>query len=278
MAKRFTDSNKWRKPWFRKLNIKAKLLWIYLCDECDHCGLIDIDFELISFQIGFKIEESDLFEFFGDKIEKVGSSKFFLLPFFNFQYSSAKDSWTAKIKARDAIASLGYEIENDEVLSKKGKKDGKNHSTPTVGGQENSVLIVDVGEDVVVGVGVVKDKERDFEIFKDYWNTLPFGLNKVTKLTDDRKKKLKARLKEATLEEWKQAMERIGKSSFLRGKSGGWKADFDWLIANEENRLKIIEGKYDNSSATVIDFKKSKAQETFDRTADMARRVMDGEL
>ena len=279
MAKRFTDSNKWRKPWFRKLSIKAKLLWIYLCDECDHSGVIDLDFELISFQVGFRIEESDLFEYFGDKVEKIGTSKFFLLPFYNFQYSSAKDTWTAKVKARDAITALGYEIKNDEVLSKNNVSDEKYPQSPHSGGPENSVLIVDVGvgvgvvEDVGVGVVVVEDKESDFKIFVEYWNTLPFGLTKVSKLTDERKRKLRARLKEATLDEWKQAMERIGQSSFLRGNVVKWKADFDWLISNEENRLKIIEGKYDNSTATVVDFKKTKAQQTESNLANLWAQV-----
>lgn len=116
-------------------------------------------------------------------------------------------------------------------------------------------------------------------IFVEYWNTLPFGLAKVSKLTDDRRKKLQTRLQEASLEDWKAAMERIGQSSFLRGKKTEWKADFDWFIANEQNRIKIIEGKYDNSTADVVEFKKTnKAQTIHDQLQDQFDRVARGEL
>lgn len=37
------------------------------------------------------------------------------------------------------------------------------------------------------------------------------------------------------------------RSSFLRGESGGsFRADLDWIIANEGNTFKVIEGRYDD--------------------------------
>jgi hypothetical protein len=42
------------------------------------------------------------------------------------------------------------------------------------------------------------------------------------------------------------AIEKIGSSNFLLGNNDkGWKVDFDWMIANDTNMIKIIEGKYD---------------------------------
>lgn len=57
MAKRFTDSDKWEDPWFRKLSNKGKLLFLYLCDSCDLAGFKERDDEMISFILKCQYEE-----------------------------------------------------------------------------------------------------------------------------------------------------------------------------------------------------------------------------
>ncbi len=119
MSKRLTDSKKWRNGWFRKLNIKAKLAWIYLCDECDFIGLFKIDYELASFQLDFDITPTLVRQWFGDKIFFFESDKIFIVPFFEFQYGESKDSWTAKSRAKDKIEALGFKVENNKVIIEK---------------------------------------------------------------------------------------------------------------------------------------------------------------
>ena len=37
MAKRFTDTDKWKKGFYKKItNLKYKLLWLYILDDCNH--------------------------------------------------------------------------------------------------------------------------------------------------------------------------------------------------------------------------------------------------
>lgn len=86
MCKRFTDTEKWRRPWFRKLSPTAKLAWMFLVDNCDHAGVWVADFELLSFQVGVQVNESNFIEWFGDKIVRVDSDKFFVPSFVEFQY------------------------------------------------------------------------------------------------------------------------------------------------------------------------------------------------
>jgi len=73
-------------------------------------------------------------------------------------------------------------------------------------------------------------------------------LPKVQKLTDTRKSKLNARLKDCGgIEGWKLAVEKLADSPFCRGESAtGWKADFDFLI-QEKSFTKLMEGSYDNN-------------------------------
>ena len=52
MAKRFTDTGKWDKSWFRKLGSKLRDIRQYVLDRCDHAGLIEIDLETFEHFIG----------------------------------------------------------------------------------------------------------------------------------------------------------------------------------------------------------------------------------
>ena len=65
------------------------------------------------------------------------------------------------------------------------------------------------------------------------------------KLTDGRKSKLKARLKDAGgLEGWRQAMQNLEASAFLCGHNDkGWKADIDFIL-QEKSFTRLIEGFY----------------------------------
>ena len=53
---RFTDPNKWKDSWFRKLTPPQKLLWMYLVDQCDNAGFFEYDAEMFAFFTGMKLE------------------------------------------------------------------------------------------------------------------------------------------------------------------------------------------------------------------------------
>ena len=52
MSKRFTDTEKWTDPWFRRLPPKFKSLWEYLRDNCDQAGFWKVDVDYAIFHIG----------------------------------------------------------------------------------------------------------------------------------------------------------------------------------------------------------------------------------
>ena len=86
MAKRFTDTDKWKKAWFRQLSPKLKCVWSYITDNCDHAGIWPIDIDLMSFQIGEKISMDELVKHFGARILTHDKTKLFLPTFIEFQY------------------------------------------------------------------------------------------------------------------------------------------------------------------------------------------------
>lgn len=79
------------------------------------------------------------------------------------------------------------------------------------------------------------------------WNAQD-GLCRVETVTrsSTRGKALNARLKEYGLDKVLAAIDRIGKSSFLRGENdSGWQVTFDWFV-KASNFVKVIEGQYDD--------------------------------
>lgn len=86
MAKRFTDTEKWRNPWYRKLPWKMKLLWSYICDTCDIAGIWYEDLEGASFAIGEEITREEYNRTFGKKLVRLKEDKVFFPQFVEFQY------------------------------------------------------------------------------------------------------------------------------------------------------------------------------------------------
>lgn len=85
------------------------------------------------------------------------------------------------------------------------------------------------------------------------WNEICTSLPKVMRLSDARREKVKARLKEwggdkdKMLDNARALFLRIERSDFLTGRSGKWKgASFDWIFDSRNNWIKVMEGNYDN--------------------------------
>lgn len=100
------------------------------------------------------------------------------------------------------------------------KEKGEEEATPTVSAQD----ILEAWERVCV----------------------PRGLAAVREFTETRRKKLGLRVREhPSFEWWDELFRRIAASGFLLGNgTKGWKVSFDWLIDNDTNVVKVLEGRY----------------------------------
>jgi len=87
MPKRFTDTEKWRKPWFRKLPQEYKLLWFYILDDCDHAGIWQVDIDVAEIRTGEEFDVNKAIEIFDNKIYVFDNkNKWFIPSFIEFQY------------------------------------------------------------------------------------------------------------------------------------------------------------------------------------------------
>jgi len=103
MAKRMTDSNKWKDPWFSDLPSKYKLFWIYILDDVDHAGIWKVNFKLAQFMIGDTLEQSEVKRIFGDRVIYVTDSYWFIWKFLSFQYPHGLKS---TVKAQDSVIKI----------------------------------------------------------------------------------------------------------------------------------------------------------------------------
>ncbi|MDF2952121.1 MAG: hypothetical protein K0S18_1704 [Anaerocolumna sp.] len=102
-----------------------------------------------------------------------------------------------------------------------------------------------------------KDKEVDKDIYKekinyqqiaDMYNEICISFPRLTKISEARKKAIKARLNTYTVEDFKKLFELTEKSDFLKGKNNrNWSANFDWLV-KDSNMAKVLDGNYANTS------------------------------
>lgn len=91
MAKRFTDSDKWKKPFIRSMEAPYKLLWLYILDDCDHAGIWQVDEDVAKIKIGLEIDFKKAIEVFGNHIQIIdGGEKWFISDFIDFQYGELK--------------------------------------------------------------------------------------------------------------------------------------------------------------------------------------------
>ncbi len=97
MAKRFTDTNKYKKPFIRGLQGAYKIFWDYLYHECDHAGIWIVDFEVAQLYVGkdMPINKDDALKYFnnGEKriIEIDGGQRWFIPSFIEFQYGELNE-------------------------------------------------------------------------------------------------------------------------------------------------------------------------------------------
>lgn len=245
MAKRFTDTDKWKRPWFRGLPPKAKVMWLYLLDQCDHAGIWLADFDLMSFQLDTKVAEADLKEWFGNKVFRVDQDKFFIPSFFEFQYADAKEGFKAKQSALRSLEKLGLLDDSGNPIEQLPNPPEESWDTSGLSMDCPSISKSKSTSKSKSNTGGVGGKSEHPLVA--IWNQNRGTLPEVRGCTGKRKIAADARWQEKSEETyWADVIHRIARSEFCQGKNDrGWVADFDFLIRPGTDD-KILEGKYDN--------------------------------
>ena len=100
---------------------------------------------------------------------------------------------------------------------------------------------------------VKNEKKEDicYQQIADMYNNTCVSFPRLTKLSDARKKAIKARLKTYTADDLQNAFTLAEQSDFLKGANNrNWSATFDWML-KDTNLAKILDGNYTNNSSKM---------------------------
>ena len=143
--------------------------------------------------------------------------------------------------------------QNKTLISNKGDKKCNNvtQECNIVQGCSNNV------QNCYIEKEIEKDKEielekRDrvsYQQIADMYNDICISFPKVRSLSEDRKKAIKARLKNYSIKDFENLFRKAEVSTFLKGSNNrNWSATFDWLI-KDSNMAKVLDGNYDNKNS-----------------------------
>jgi hypothetical protein len=107
---------------------------------------------------------------------------------------------------------------------------------------------IDVAEQKRILADFIYNKLPNYiDPFCDIWNLSVMsyeGVSQVKEITETRLRKFRVRIKEPAFD-FVKILTEIKLSPHLRGEnSRGWKVTFDWILENDQNYIKILEGNY----------------------------------
>ena len=181
MAKRFTETGKWKKKWIRELGPEMKLFWFYLLDNCDHAGIWEVDIELAAFQIGIELDESEILNTFNRKIVPFKPGKWFVPKFIVYQYGELNESNRAHLSVIKILTKYGLykglnEVEQGAYKKPEGAKDKEqykeldNVKDKDKESKESQLLTIGIQLVELQKDDQFKNRnvKKEFEDFKDY--------------------------------------------------------------------------------------------------------------
>lgn len=171
MAKRFTDSEKFRDNWYRKLKPKHKCLWEYMLSECSIAGILEFDFDIMSLYIGEKITQSDL-ELFSDKLVYLTEDKIFIPNFIKFQQKELNPSNPAHKNIILELEKYDIPITLENIdLQSPSKGASKGLQSPISNSIGNSNSISNSKE-------VITKNKKIINEFENFWKECPRKIGK----------------------------------------------------------------------------------------------------
>lgn len=269
MAKRFTDTDKFTDPWYRRLSTKNKLLWDWMLCSCDHAGFISIDLEFVELVLGEKYEDNVIETYFFERVLKLGDFKFFIPKFIKFQYGPLNpesrvhlsvikklEEHGINLKGIDTLC-IPYEYPIDTLKDKDKDKDKvMDKAKAKAKANTKECVIIPEASDITDGrdksptqlYKIASGKVRPDQVIQLFNETLAgvgslkycYGLG-----ANDTKELLNTFEILPTLDKWSDLFASVKSNTALTGASKTvFLASLDWL-AKKDNALRVLSGKYD---------------------------------
>lgn len=158
----------------------------------------------------------------------------------------------------------------DEYLVSSNGCQFDNQMTTTCQPSDNQMSAQDrLGKDSIGKGSIGEDRgvttKVDCQLIADMYNRICISFPELQSLSDARRKAIKARLNQYSVDDFEKVFRKAESSAFLKGRNArNWSATFDWLI-KDANFAKVLDGNYDDrETATSTEAPKSKAAQELD--------------
>jgi len=168
VAKRFTDTGKWKKKWIRELNPDMKLFWFYLLDNCDHAGIWEVDIDLASFQVGVKLDEARILKVFNRKIVPFKDGKWFVPKFIEYQYGELNENVNAHKSVIKILKKYGLNKKNQQLPNSSSGTVQDKDMNMVKDKREGKFKSIEKSLDDLQTQFKNRNVESEFQHFKDY--------------------------------------------------------------------------------------------------------------
>jgi len=136
MAKRFTDTDKWKDEWYTELTSDYKIIWQYLLDTCDNAGIYKRNIKLLNYYCNTNVSAEDILKVFNKRVTQLADDKWLINKFCVYQYGNDFLDSTNK-----AVMSAHKILEQNGIIKPTGKMIDYQYGKEVRQRKEYSVLI-----------------------------------------------------------------------------------------------------------------------------------------
>lgn len=173
MAKRLTDTDKWKDEWYLSLSNDYKIIWQWLIDNCSHAGICKRTIKLLNIMCETNITEEELIEKMCGRVFICGTN-WFIPKFVKFQYTTLKSNKPVVMSVvRELIKTGCYTI------------------IPESFGNDYIIIPESLKDDSLI----VKDKDKDKDSIIDNANSIVLNNKKNEILKKEEKEPIYVELK-----------------------------------------------------------------------------------
>ena len=186
-----------------------------------------------------------LFESLG-LVEILDSGAIYMLNIQNFIGKSS----TEADRQRDYQRRIDEEKVCKKSCKESNKKSNKKSVTNVQEISEKSLEIstpeIEIEKEIDIEIEKEKRESINYQQIADMYNDICISFPRITKLSETRKKAIRARMKQYTTDDFCKMFELAERSSFLKGQNArNWSATFDWML-KDANMAKILDGNYED--------------------------------
>ena len=184
LSKRYADTEKWKKQWFRKLTPIEKATWYFITEQCDNVGVWDADKGVAEFMIGGKIDWDAFINRTNNNIEILDNGKWWIIDYCKYQHTDL----SPKSKSKPIISYI--KLLKKHGLYERVMKDLKGIGNLPEGLKErvkekDKVKVKEKEKEWGLELAEEKEEESDRDIFRnevlEYYKKIT-GKTKVTQI------------------------------------------------------------------------------------------------